>query len=255
MDTWLHASLIQNDIYMPLSNVGSQGENRSCSECMGLGGVASMLATAVYGKRFWDPLFENTPQLIILRLWVPGRKLMMQFAHYWHLPCCHNMKFCSHVSSGNIVRCHLHLRIYVVKYHVLLQWWVPGCTSTSVHVWWHQPKVLNAPLFLRIMNLCCFTYFVLARPYLYTFVLIHSTVALYSADPDAQICRLVSSSVPTDTSRNNYVVITSKWRRLKAGESPICLVVGGSTASHGSVAGPWQVGNWNQRKVLGAIGG
>ena len=43
--------------------------------------------------------------------------------------------------------------------------------------------------------------------------------------------------------------------RLKVDESSICLVVGGSTASHGSVAGPWPVGDRNQRKVLGAIGG
>ena len=42
--------------------------------------------------------------------------------------------------------------------------------------------------------------------------------------------------------------------RLKVGESPICLVIGGSTASHGSVAGPWPVGNRNQRKAFGAIG-
>ena len=43
--------------------------------------------------------------------------------------------------------------------------------------------------------------------------------------------------------------------QLKAGESPMCLVVGGSTASHGSVAGLWPVNNRNQRKVIGAIGG
>ena len=40
------------------------------------------------------------------------------------------------------------------------------------------------------------------------------TVALYRADPGGQICRLVSHSVPTDTSRNNDVVITSKWRHF-----------------------------------------
>ena len=39
-------------------------------------------------------------------------------------------------------------------------------------------------------------------------------VALYRADPGGQICRLVSRSVPTDTSRNNDVVIASKWRHF-----------------------------------------
>ena len=39
--------------------------------------------------------------------------------------------------------------------------------------------------------------------------------------------------------------------RLKAGESPICLVVGGSTASHGHHMGVWQVrGRW----VIGISG-
>ena len=48
----------------------------------------------------------------------------------------------------------------------------------------------------------------------HSFWLIH-TEALYRADPDAQICRLVSRSVPTDTSRNNDVVITSKLRHFE----------------------------------------
>ena len=63
-----------------------------------------------------------------------------------------------------------------------LQWWVPGSTSTSVHVWWRQTRVLNAPLFLRITNPCCLLILFSLGP-IHTQWLIHSYCSPVSHRP------------------------------------------------------------------------
>ena len=71
-----------------------------------------------------------------------------------------------------------------------------------------------ASVFKNCESVVLLILFSLGPIHTHSFWLIH-TEALYRADPGAQICRLESRSVPTDTSRNNDVVITSKWRQFE----------------------------------------
>ena len=106
---------------------------------------------------------------------------------------------------------------------------------------YHVP---NVPLMVRLQTWHPSTYNWAPSDLLFLKTCVRLNLRLIADEPQIGVqCFLY----PTDQ--------TPMTIRLKAGESPICLVVGGSMASHGRVAGPRLVGNRNQRKVLSAIGG